>query len=100
MVSDFKGEVSRLYEVYDDNEGVAVRGRFIIDSDGVLRAVEVVYPNVGRNVGELIRQIKAFQYVREHPYEVTPAGWQPGKKTFKPCIDIAGKVYKVWKPEE
>jgi len=80
--------------VYDEDEGVAVRGRFIIDPDGILRAVEVVYPNVGRNVKELIRQIKAFQYVRKNPSEIVPAGWQPGKKTFKPGIDIAGKVYE------
>lgn len=100
MVSDSKGEISRLYEVYDEDEGTAVRGRFIIDPDGILRAVEVVYPNVGRNVKELIRQIKAFQYVRKNPNEIAPAGWQPGRKTFKPSIDIAGKVYEVWKPEE
>ncbi len=100
MVSDPKGAVARLYEVYDEEEGVAVRGRFLIDPDGILRAVEVVYPNVGRNVKELIRQIKAFQYVRKNPDEIAPAGWEPGKKTFKPGIEIAGKVYKVWKPEE
>jgi len=100
MVSDSKGEISRLYEVYDEEEGIAVRGRFIIDPDGILRAVEVVYPNVGRNVKELIRQIKAFQYVRKNPSEITPAGWEPGKKTFKPGIDIAGKVYEIWEPED
>ncbi len=99
MVSDPKGAVCRLYEVYDEDEGVAVRGRFLIDPDRILRAVEVVYPNVGRNVKELIRQVKAFQYVREHPDEIAPAGWEPGKKTFKPGIEIAGEVYKVWKPE-
>ena len=99
MVADPKAELARKYEVYDEDEGVAVRGRFLIDPDGILRAVEVVYPNVGRNVKELIRQIKAFQYVREHPDEIAPAGWEPGKKTFKPGIEIAGEVYKVWKPE-
>jgi peroxiredoxin len=100
MLADPKGEVCRLYEVYDDGEGLAVRGRFLIDPDGILRAVEVVYPNVGRNVKELLRQIKAFQYVREHPDEIAPAGWEPGKKTFKPGFSIAGKVYQIWKPEE
>ena len=100
MVADPKGEVSRMYEVYDEEEGAAVRGRFLIDPDGILRAVEVVYPNVGRNVKELLRQVKAFRYVREHSDEIAPAGWEPGKKTFKPGIDMAGKVYKIWKPEE
>jgi len=100
MASDPKGEVSRAYGVYDEQEGVAVRGRFIIDPDGIIRAFEVLYPNVGRNVKELIRQLQAFQYVREHPDEVCPAGWEPGKPTFKPGIDIAGEVYKVYKPPE
>ena len=100
MGADPTGEVSKLYEVYDEESGTAVRGRFIIDPDGILKGVEVLYPNVGRNVKELIRQIKAFQYVREHPDQVAPAGWEPGKKTFKPEMKIAGKVYTVWKPEE
>ena len=100
MGADPTGKVSRLYEVYDEESGTAVRGRFIIDPDGILRGVEVLYPNVGRNVKELIRQIKAFQYVREHPDQVAPAGWEPGKKTFAPDIKIAGKVYTVWKPGE
>ena len=69
--------------------GVDIRGRFLIDPDGIIQAMEVLTPPVGRNVAELIRQIKAFQHVRETG-EVAPSGWQPGKLTLfdpwtKPC---------------
>jgi peroxiredoxin (alkyl hydroperoxide reductase subunit C) len=100
MGSDPKGEVARLYGIYDEDEGIALRGRFLIDPVGVIHAMEVLTPAVGRNVKELLRQLRAFKYVREHPDEVTPAGWDEGKKTFKPDIKIAGKVAEVWKPED
>jgi len=97
MVSDSAGKIGRKYGVYDEDAGVDVRGRFLIDPDGVLQAMEVLTPPVGRNVEELIRQIKAFQLVRDSDgTEATPSGWQPGKPTLKPNPDLAGKVYKVW----
>ncbi len=68
-----------------------IRGRFIIDPDGILQAKEVLAPMVGRIVDELIRQIKAFQHVAKTG-EVTPSGWLPGKKTLKPGPDLAKKV--------
>jgi len=98
LLSDPTGEVSRSYGVYDEEAGVAIRGRFIIDPDGVIQAMEVLPPAVGRNVNELIRQLKAFQHVRQTG-EVTPAGWEPGKCTLKPDIKLAGKVWEVWKPD-
>jgi len=73
------------------------RGRFIIDPDFVIRAMEVLTPEVGRNPDELIRQIKAFQHVRKTG-EVTPSGWQPGAATLKPGPALVGKVWEVWKP--
>ncbi len=96
MLSDTGGNVGSLYGVYDPDEGVNVRGRFIIDPDGVVQAMEVLTPPVGRNFEELIRQLKAFQHVREKG-EPTPAGWQPGKKTLQPGPDLVGKVWEVWK---
>ena len=96
MLADTTAEIAKKFEVYDEDQGAAVRGRFIIDTDGILKAVEVLYPNVGRNVKELIRQIKAFLYVKEHIGEVAPAGWEPGKKTLEPSIELSGKVYTVW----
>jgi len=98
MLSDAGGRVGSIYGVYDEEGGVDIRGRFLIDPDFVIRSMEVMTPEVGRNVAELIRQVKAFQHVRKTG-EVTPAGWEPGKPTLKPGPDLAGKVWKVWKPE-
>jgi len=100
MLSDAGGKVGEVYGVYDEDAGVENRGRFIIDPDGVVQAVEILTPPVGRNDAELIRQIKAFQRVRESGgKEATPAGWQPGKPTLKPGPDLVGRVWQEWKPE-
>ncbi len=98
MLSDAGGRIGKVYGVYEEMAGVNIRGRFIIDPDGVIQAMEVMTPAVGRNVAELIRQVKAFQHVRATG-EATPSGWQPGKKTLKPSADLVGEVWKVWKPE-
>lgn len=98
MLSDAGGRIGRIYGVYEEMAGVNVRGRFIIDPDGVIQAMEILTPAVGRNVSELIRQVKAFQHVRATG-EATPSGWQPGKKTLKPSSELVGEVWKVWKPE-
>lgn len=99
MLSDSGGRVGTIYGVYDEEAGVDVRGRFLIDPDFNIRAMEVLTPEVGRNVSELIRQIKAFQHVVATG-EVTPSGWQPGRATLKPSPDLAGKVWKTWKPDQ
>jgi peroxiredoxin (alkyl hydroperoxide reductase subunit C) len=96
LLSDGGGRVGTVYGVYDEDAGVDIRGRFIIDPDFNIRAMEVLTPEVGRNVSELIRQVKAFQHVVATG-EVTPSGWVPGKPTLKPGPDLAGKVWKVWK---
>ncbi len=98
MVSDSNGNIGKLYGVYDENGGVNIRGRFLIDPDGVVQAMEVMTPPVGRNVDELIRQIEAFQHVRTTG-EVTPAGWTKGMKTLKPGPDLAGNVWREWTPK-
>jgi alkyl hydroperoxide reductase subunit AhpC len=99
MVTDSGGRIGTVYGVYDEAAGVDIRGRFLIDPDGVIQAMEVMTPPVGRNVLEMIRQVKAFQHVRATG-EVTPAGWEPGKPTLKPGPDLVGKVWQVWKPEQ
>jgi alkyl hydroperoxide reductase subunit AhpC len=100
MLSDSGGQIGRLYGVYDDAAGVEVRGRFIIDPDGIIQAMEVMTPPVGRNLAETIRQIQAFQLVRKSKgSEATPAEWTPGADTLKPGPDLVGQVWKVWKPE-
>ena len=98
MLSDAGGMIGRVYGVYEESAGVDVRGRFLIDPDGVIQAMEVLTPTVGRNVEELIRQAKAYQHVRKTG-EVTPSGWQPGKPTLTPGPALAGTVWKVWKVE-
>jgi len=99
MVSDSAGHVGSAFGVYDDEAGVDVRGRFIIDPDGFVQAMEVLTPPVGRKVEEGLRQIKAFQHVREtNGGEVTPSGWEPGDTILKPGPDLVGKVWEVWKP--
>lgn len=100
MVSDGAGKIGSVYSVYDEAAGVNVRGRFIIDPDGVIQAIEILTPPVGRNVSELFRQIQAFRLVRKtNGAEVAPSGWQPGKPTLKPGPELVGKVWKVWKPD-
>lgn len=99
MLADQGGKVGTLYGVYDEQAGVNIRGRFIIDPDGIIQAMEVLTPPVGRNVSEMLRQIRAFQHVRATG-EATPSGWQPGKTTLKPGPDLVGKVWKVWKTDE
>jgi alkyl hydroperoxide reductase subunit AhpC len=100
MLSDAGGRIGQLYGIYDEAGGVDVRGRFLIDPDGILQAMEVLTPPVGRNVSELFRQVQAFQLVRETKgAEATPSGWQPGKPTLKVGPALVGKVWKVWKPD-
>ncbi|MBU1751507.1 MAG: redoxin domain-containing protein [Chloroflexi bacterium] len=101
MLSDQNGRVGRLYGVYEEDAGVNIRGRFIIDPDGVIQAMEVLTPPVGRNVNEFIRQVQAYQLVRASKgTEATPSGWQPGRPTLKPGPDLVGKVWTVWKVEQ
>jgi len=97
MLSDQGGKIGTLYGIYDEEGGVETRGRFIIDPDGIVQGFEVLTPPVGRNVDESVRQVKAFQLVRESEgSEATPSGWQPGKKTLKPGPDLVGNVWKEW----
>ncbi len=98
MLSDSGGKVGSAYGVYNEDAGVENRGRFLIDPDGIIQAYEVLTPPVGRNVSETIRQIQAFQLVRESKgTQATPSGWKPGKLTLKPGPDLVGKVWEVWK---
>jgi len=101
MLSDGGGKVGAAYGVYDEAAGVEMRGRFLIDPDGVIQGYEVLTPPVGRNVSETLRQIQAFQHVRASKgTEATPSGWKPGKQTLKPGPELVGNVWKVWKTQE
>ncbi len=96
-VQDAGGKVGQIYGIYDEAAGVDIRGRFIIDPSFVIRAMEVLTPEVGRNPVELLRQVKALQHVVATG-EVTPLGWEPGKPTLKPGPALVGRVWEVWKP--
>ena len=101
MISDAGGMIGDVYGVYDAAAGVDIRGRFIIDPDGVVQAMEVLTPPVGRKVAETLRQLKAFQHVRATgAKEVTPSGWEPGKKVLHPGPGLVGRVWEVWQPKE
>jgi peroxiredoxin (alkyl hydroperoxide reductase subunit C) len=98
MLSDAGGKVGTAFGVFDDGAGVETRGRFIIDPDGVVQGFEVLTPPVGRNIGESLRQIQAFQLVRESKgTQATPSGWRPGKAVLTPGPDLVGNVWKEWK---
>ena len=97
MLSDGGGRVGSMYGIYDEAGGVDVRGRFLIDPDGNVQAYEVLTPPVGRNVNETLRQIQAFQLVRESKgTKATPSGWKPGKPVLSPGPGLVGKVWEVW----
>ena len=80
------------FDVLIEEEGVADRGTFIIDPDGVIQALEINAGGIGRDASTLINKIKAAQYVRNHPGEVCPAKWQEGSETLKPSLDLVGKI--------
>ena len=93
MAADPTGEVSRLFGVYDEATGLALRGTFIINPEGKLVSGEVNFYNVGRNAEELTRKMKANAYLKDHPNEACPARWQPGEKTLEPSEKMVGNVW-------
>lgn len=92
MVADPSGVMSREFGVYIEDEGLALRGSFIVDPDGILRAYEIHDNSIGRSMKELLRKLQAAKFVREHGGEVCPASWEPGAKTLKPSLDLVGKI--------
>ncbi len=95
MGADPTGKVSRLFGVYDEDTGLALRGTFIINPDGILVGSEVNFYNVGRNAEELVRKMKANAYLMSHPDEACPAKWKEGEKTLKPSQELVGRVYEA-----
>src|SRR3989304_7389325 len=94
MGADPTGTVSKMFGVYDEATGLALRGTFLINPEGKLVASEVNFYNVGRNASELLRKAQANIYCSSHPEEVCPANWTEGQKTLKPSAKIVGKVYE------
>ncbi|WP_195571473.1 alkyl hydroperoxide reductase subunit C [Paenibacillus sp. 1001270B_150601_E10] len=92
MIGDPSHVISRNFDVLIEEDGLADRGTFIIDPDGVVQAVEINAGGIGRDASSLVNKIKAAQYVRNHPGEVCPAKWQEGGDTLKPSLDLVGKI--------
>ena len=92
MLADPTGNLCRMFGTYLDDEGLSLRGTFIIDPDGVLKVMEVHDNSIGRNVREIFRKLQASKFVRESDGEVCPASWEPGMKTLKPSMDLVGKI--------
>jgi peroxiredoxin (alkyl hydroperoxide reductase subunit C) len=92
MIGDPSHTLCRNFDVLIEADGLADRGTFIIDPDGVIQSVEINAGNIGRDAGILINKIKAAQYVRNNPGEVCPAKWKEGAATLKPSLDLVGKI--------
>jgi len=95
MGSDRSGSLARIFGVYLEDAGEAMRGTFIINPDGVLVAKEVNFDNVGRNIDELMRKFKAFLHVSRHPAKVCPSKWkEESDRTLEPSAKLVGNVYE------
>jgi peroxiredoxin len=92
MIGDPTGAITRNFDVMIEEAGLADRGTFVVDPNGVIQIVEVTAGGIGRDAKELLRKIKAAQYVASHPGEVCPAKWQEGEKTLAPSLDLVGKI--------
>jgi peroxiredoxin (alkyl hydroperoxide reductase subunit C) len=92
MIGDPSHQLCRNFDVLIEEDGVADRATFIIDPDGVIQTVEINAGGIGRDASDVVRKLKAAQYVRSHPNEVCPAKWEEGKETLKPSIDLVGKI--------
>ncbi len=96
MGSDPTGNISKMFGVYDEATGLALRGAFIINSDGILLNSEVNYYNLGRNIEELLRKFKANLHLSKNTAEACPSKWKDaGDKTLKPSARMVGKVHEA-----
>lgn len=92
MVGDPTGAITRNFGVMIEEEGLALRGTFVINPEGQIKLCEIHDNGIGRDASELLRKVKAAQYVASHPGEVCPARWQEGQRTIKPSLDLVGKI--------
>ena len=92
MIADPTGKLCKELGTYIEEEGLSLRGSFIVDPDGIIKAVEIHDNSIGRSAKELLRKLQAAKFVRENKGLVCPASWEPGKKTLKPGLDLVGKI--------
>ncbi|WP_149195952.1 alkyl hydroperoxide reductase subunit C [Luteimonas suaedae] len=92
LVGDPTHKLTRAFGVHIEDEGLALRGTFIINPEGTIKTLEIHDNAIARDMSETLRKLKAAQYVAAHPNEVCPAKWQEGEKTLKPSLDLVGKI--------
>ena len=92
MLGDPGQFLSRAFDVLDEEQGLAQRATFLIDSEGVIQAVEINADGIGRNAEDFVTKIKAAQYVAAHPGQVCPARWRDDGETLTPGLDLVGKI--------
>jgi peroxiredoxin len=92
MIGDPTGAITRNFDVMIEEEGLALRGTFVINPDGEIKVAEIHDLGIGRDAKELLRKVQAAQYVASHPGEVCPAKWTPGEATLSPSLDLVGKI--------
>jgi peroxiredoxin len=92
MLADPTGSIGRNFGILIEEAGMSERGTFVVDPDGKIQLVEINADGIGRNASELLRKIKAAQYVAAHPNEVCPAKWDEGEETLAPSLDLVGKI--------
>ncbi len=92
MIGDPTGTISRNFDVMIEEEGLALRGTFVINPEGEVKVAEIHDLGIGRDAKELLRKVQAAQYVASHPGEVCPAKWTPGEATLAPSLDLVGKI--------
>tara|TARA_Y100000310_G_C20703935_1_gene832870 strand:+ start:8103 stop:8666 length:564 start_codon:yes stop_codon:yes gene_type:complete len=92
MLADPTGAMCKAFGTYIEKEGLSLRGSFIVDPDGILKAFEIHDNSIGRSASELLRKVQAAKFVRENDGLVCPASWKPGKDTLKPGLDLVGKL--------
>ncbi|MEM9530597.1 MAG: alkyl hydroperoxide reductase subunit C [Pseudomonadota bacterium] len=92
MIGDPTGTITRNFDAMREDQGLADRATFVVDPDGVIQAMEITAEGIGRNAEDLLRKVKAAQYVAAHPGEVCPAKWKEGEDTLAPSLDLVGKI--------
>ena len=92
MIGDPTHAITRNFGVLIEDEGLALRGTFVVNPEGVIKVAEIHDLGIGRDARELLRKVQAAQYVAAHPGEVCPARWTPGQKTLAPSLDLVGKI--------
>lgn len=92
MLGDPTGAISRNFDVMIEADGLAERGTFVVDPEGVIQIIEITAGSIGRDASELLRKVRAAQYVAAHPGEVCPAKWKEGEATLAPSLDLVGKI--------